>query len=359
MALSNAAAGLTPKQWDDKFFEEYVRESRFFPYEGTGENSVIQVKENLTKNRGDTVYFALANRLSGAGVTGNTLLEGAEEAMMSREYSLAVQTYRNATAVTGHDEQLSAIDLRDASKTMLKLWAMELKRDQIIAALKSIDGVAYGSATAGQKNAWGVRNQDRVLFAKTSNYNATYKTAFDAIVAADTLTAAKVSLMKRQAQTATPKIRPLRIDGDREFFVLYANSLAFRDLALDPVMTAANRDARARGVSDHPIFQGGSLIWDGVVIVEIPEIGTYGVNANVAPVIVGPAFLCGAQALGVAMAKRPKTTVDVRDYGFVQGCGVQMMHGIGKVLFDTSAGNDGTAKKDHGIVTGLFSAVAD
>lgn len=359
MALTNAATGLTPKQWDDKFFEEYVRESRFFPYEGTGENSVIQVKENLTKNRGDTVYFALANRLSGAGVTGNTLLEGAEEALKSREFALAVQTYRNATAVTGNDEQLSAIDLRDASKTMLKLWAMELKRDQIIAALKSIDGVAYGTATAAQKNAWVVRNADRVLFAKTANYNATYKTAFDAIVAADTFTASKVSLMKRQAQTASPKIRPLRIDGDREFFVLYANSLAFRDLALDPVMTAANRDARARGVSDHPIFQGGSLIWDGVVIVEIPEIGTYGVNANVAPTTVGPVFLCGAQALGVAMAKRPKTTVDVRDYGFVQGCGVQMMHGIGKVLFDTSALNDGSAKKDHGIVTGMFSAVAD
>jgi len=36
-----------------------------------------------------------------------------------------------------------------------------------------------------------------------------------------------------------------------------------------------------------------------------------------------------------------------------------MMHGIGKMRFDTSAANDGSAIKDYGVVTGFFSAVAD
>lgn len=360
MALTTAATGLTPKQWDDQFFTEYVRDSRFFPYEGKDENNVIQIKENLEKSRGDTIYFALANRLSGAGVTGNTLLEGAEEKMNTREFGLAIQTYRNAVAVTGHDEQLSAIDLRNAGKSMLKLWAMELKRNQIIAALASIDGVAFGSANAAARNAWTARNADRVLFAKTSNYNATHKTAIDAIVAADTFTASKVSLMKRIAQRATPKIKPIRVNGDREYFVAFANSLAFRDLANDSAMQQANREARERNVSSNPIFQGGSLIYDGVVIVEVPEIDTLNfTNANGVPTAVGPVFLCGAQALGVAMAKRPRSTTDVRDYGFVQGVGIQMMHGIGKAIFDTSVNNDGSANKDHGVVTGWFSAVAD
>ncbi len=359
MALTTAATGLTPKQWDDNFFAEYVRESRFFPYEGTNENAIIQVKENLTKSRGDTIYFALANRLAGAGVTGNGLLEGNEEKLNSREFAQAVTTHRNAVAVTDNDEQLSAIDLRDASKSMLKLWAMEIKRDQIIAAMKSIDGVAYGTASAAQKNAWVARNADRVLFASKSKYSATYATAFNAIVAADTLTTSKVSLMKRIAQVATPKIKPIRIDGDREYYVMFANSLAFRDLQNDAAMQQANRDARVRNKDDNPIFQGGALMWDGVAVIEIPEIGDYGINANAVPTTVGPVFLCGAQALAVAMAKRPKSTTDVRDYGFVQGCGVQFMHGIGKTVFDTSAANDGSAKKDYGMVTGLFSAVAD
>lgn len=358
MALTNAATGLTPKQWDDQFFAEYVRESRFFPYEGTSENSVIQVKENLTKSRGDTIYFALANRLSGAGVTGNGVLEGNEEALKSREYGQTVQTYRNAVAVTDHDEQLSAIDLRNAGKSMLKLWAMELKRDQIITALGSIDGVAFASSNAAQRNAWTARNSDRVLFGKTSGYSATHATGLNNVLAADTLSASKVSLLKRIAQRATPKIKPIRINGDREYFVLFANSLAFRDLQNDSAMLQANRDARARGTEDHPIFQGGALIWDGVIVVEVPEIGVFNNTAG-SPIQVGPNYLCGAQALGVAMAKRPKSTTDVRDYGFVQGVGVQMMHGIGKMRFDTSSNNDGSAIKDYGVVTGFFSAIAD
>lgn len=360
MPLTSAAPGLTPEQWDDQFFAEYVRDSRFRPYEGMDENSIIHVKENLTKARGDKIYFALANRLSGAGVTGSTLLEGSEEALKSREFGVTVQTYRNAVAITGHDEQLSAIDLRDAGKTMLKLWGMELKRDQIIAALASINGVAFGSANAAARNAWTVDNSDRVLFAKTSNYSATHKTGIDNIVAADTFTAAKVSLMKRIAQRATPRIKPIRVEGDREFYVAFANSMAFRDLNNDSAMQSANRDARMRGTSDNPIFQGGALIYDGVVIVEVPEIdGLNFTNANAAPTAVGPVFLCGAQAIGVAMAKRPRSTTDVRDYGFVQGVGIQMMHGISKIEFDASAANDGSEKCDHGVVTGWFSAVAD
>lgn len=360
MALTTAAPGLTPEQWDDQYFAEYVRESRFYPYEGTDENSIIHVKENLTKARGDTIYFALANRLAGAGVTGSTLLEGSEEALKSREFGLTVQTHRNAVAITGHDEQLSAIDLRNAGKTMLKLWGMELKRDQIIAALASINGVAYGSATAGQRNAWTVDNSDRVLFAKTSNYSATHLTGVNAIVAADTFTASKVSLMKRLAQKATPKVKPIRVDGDREYYVAFANSMSFRDLNNDSTMQSANRDARVRGTSDNPIFQGGALIYDGVVIVEVPEMDSLiFTNGNGVPTAVGPVYLCGAQALGVAMAKRPKTTTDVRDYGFVQGVGIQMMHKIGKIEFDASAANDGSEKCDHGVVTGFFSAVAD
>ena len=52
MALTTARTGLTPQQWDDTFFMEYVRENRFKRYMGTDENSIIHTKENLTKARG-------------------------------------------------------------------------------------------------------------------------------------------------------------------------------------------------------------------------------------------------------------------------------------------------------------------
>jgi hypothetical protein len=46
---------------------------------GEGENAIIQVKENLTKKKGDSVTFALLNRLTANATTGSDVLEGNEE----------------------------------------------------------------------------------------------------------------------------------------------------------------------------------------------------------------------------------------------------------------------------------------
>ena len=96
MSLTTARAGLTPQQWDDKFFMEYVRENRFKRYMGTDENSIIQLKEDLTKAKGDKVTFAAVNKLSGAGVTGNTTLEGNEESLDTRSMAVTVAPLRHA-----------------------------------------------------------------------------------------------------------------------------------------------------------------------------------------------------------------------------------------------------------------------
>lgn len=358
MALTTARAGLTPQRWDSDFFWEYVRENRFKRYMGTDENSIIQTKEDLTKASGDKVTFAAVNKLTGAGQTGNGTLEGNEEELDSRSMAVTVAPLRHAVAVTNWDEQKSAIDLRNAAKTSLKMWSMEKMKSGIITALGSINGVAYASATASQRNAWVVDNVDRVQFGKLkSNYSATHATALGNIDNTDDkLTPAAVSLMKRIAQTASPAIRPIRLNEDEEWYVLFCNSRAFRDFSLDTTVTQANRDARQRGM-DNPLFTGGSLMWDGVIVREIPEIEILtGVGAGA--IDVGPVYLCGAQALGVAWAQRTKTTTQVSDYGFRNGVGVQEMRGIEKLIFGDGAG-DTDDLKDHGIVTGFFAAVAD
>jgi N4-gp56 family major capsid protein len=359
MALTNARSGLTPQQWDDKFFMEYVRENRFKRYMGTDENSIIQLKEDLTKKPGDKVTFAAVNKLTGAGQTGNSTLEGNEEALDSRSMAVTVAPLRHAVAVTNWDEQKSAIDLRNTAKMALKLWSMEKMKNAVIAAMGSVNGVAYGSASEAHKDAWLVDNADRVLFgAAKSNNSANDHSASLANIdnTNDKLTPQAISLMKRIAQTASPAIKPIRLNEDEEWFVLFTGSLAFRDLSANATMTQANRDARNRGM-ENPLFTGGSLIWDGVIIREVPEIGVLsGVGASA--INVQPAYLCGAQAVGVAWAQRTRTTTDTRDYGFIHGVGVQEMRGIEKLIFGTGAG-DTDDLKDHGMVTGFFAGVAD
>ena len=131
---------------------------------GTTENSIIQLKEDLTRKPGDKVIFANVRKLSNDGVTGNTVLEGNEEELDSRSMAVTVNPLRNAVVVTDWDEQKSAIDLMNAGRGALKLWAMEKMRDGIINALKSINGTAYASAAEATKDAWLVDNADRVLF---------------------------------------------------------------------------------------------------------------------------------------------------------------------------------------------------
>jgi N4-gp56 family major capsid protein len=338
---------------------EYVRENRFKRYMGTDENAIIQTKEDLTTKPGNKVTFAAVSKLVGTGVTGNTTLEGNEEELDSRSMAVTVNPLRHAVAVTNWDEQKSSIELRDTAKMALKLWSMEKMKNDVITALGSINGVAYASASASQRNAWVVDNVDRVLFgALKSNYSSTHATALANIDnTADKLTTDAISLMKRIAQTASPAIKPIRLNEDEEWFVLFANSRAFRDLQVSSAMQQANRDARARGVESNPLFNGGSLVWDGVIIREIPEIATLGA-VGAGSIEVGPVYLCGAQAVGVAYAQRTKTTTQVADYGFRNGVGVQEIRGIEKLIFGSGAG-DTDDLKDHGIVTGYFAAVGD
>jgi N4-gp56 family major capsid protein len=360
MANTAAAAGLTVKQWDDKFFREYVRENRFQRYFGEDEGSIIQIKKDLMKKKGDQIVFALVNKLANDGVTGDTLLEGSEEKLKSRSHSVTVNQLRNAVVVGNMEEQRSAIALRDAARVQLKEWMMDKMRSSILTALASIDGTAYASASEASKDAWLANNSDRVLFGvATSNNSANDHSASLANIdnTNDKLTAATLGLIKRLAKAANPIIRPIRLKEDEEWYVLFANSRAFRDLKLDTNFISANRDARERG-KDNPLFTGDDLIYDGVIIREIPEIA-YLTGVGAGSIDVGPCYLCGAQALGLAWAQTSKTASQEFDYGNKVGVAIGEIRGVEKLRFGTDSAVDTTTPKDNGVVTFYGAAVAD
>jgi len=364
MSQTYAASGLTPQLWDDQFFTDYVRASRYRRYMGTSPNSMINVKDDLTKKRGDSVTFALVNELVGNGVTGNNTLMGNEERLGSRSHKVIVDVLRHGVAVDDWDEQKSAIDLREAAKDQLSEWARKKLRDGITNALGQIDGVNFTSSTSTQRNTWCANNQDRILFGDTtSNYNATFATACLAISAGDKCSPLTLSLMKRMAQAASPKIKPISVkEMDQEWFVCFIPSLAWRDLTENNpttnVLTLANREARARN-EDNPLFTGDSLVWDGMILREIPEIASLDSSFASTGVNIQPVYLCGAQAIGLAWAQRTKSTTQNTDYDFLHGVGIQEIRAIEKLRFGTAAGADTTTPKDHGIVTGFFAAAAD
>ena len=357
MADTVLSTQLYVQKWLRTAYQEYVRNSGFLPYMGKGTNSVIQVKRELA-DVGKTINIPLITRLKAAGVTGKTLLKGAEEALGNYNHAITVEFKRHAVLIHDHDQKWTEIDLMAEAKDALVNWFMNDLRNSTINALGSIDGIDYSAATAAQRNAWTVNNADRVLFGSAkSNYNATHATALNNVLGTMRLNAATISLMKRMAKTADPHIRPTRVNdaSGREYFVVFTGSLAFRDLKNDPVMQQANREARPRDVDSNPIFQDGDLIYDGVIIREIPEIGVFNNTAGTV-VQIQPVYMCGAQALGLAWGMEPKRITDTDDYGARKGVGMKEVRGLNKLRFNTGGGG---VSVDHGVLTAFVAAPAD
>jgi N4-gp56 family major capsid protein len=365
MADTRAATGLTPQQWDDKFFTEYFQQNRFSDLMGTDEMSVIQVKENLSKGTGDSLTFALVNKLTNEAVTGTNMLEGNEEDISSRSFRLYIEKYRNAVRIPEMEEIKSAIDLREAGRAILMDWAKEHTKDLVIDALEGINGVNYADASESQKDAWLVDNVDRVQFgALRSNGSSLDHSAALANIdnTADKLTANALTVMKRLALAkrtdGSPRVRPVRDQGNgKRYYVAFAHPLCFRDLRTDSTITQAQREVSLQ-MENSRLFEGGDILWDNIIVKEIDDFNTLtGVGAS--SIDVGRCVLLGAQAVGVAYGKRWRTRTKEFDYGDKYGIAVDGIYGCKKMQFGKSSASDTGDLVDHGTVTGYFAAVAD
>ena len=358
MSTTTVANGNVVDRFSGKFFKEYIRSSGFDELMGTNENSAFQLVEDLMKQSGDQITVPLVTRLINAGITGDSTLEGNEEALGNYSHQITINAIANAVRITKMERIKTEIDLLEASREMLKWWEVDTLRSAIIAALQSpvVDGkTAYASATEGQKDTWVAAQYaaNRVLFgAAKSNYSASDHSAslLNVDSTNDILQPNIVSLAKRTAKAADPHMRPIRVDGGGEWYILLAGSLPFRDLKTHATMTQANRDGWVRG-KDNPLFKDGDLMWDGVIIKEIPEIGVIStVGAGTPAIDCAANFLVGAQALGIAWGQRPKFVTKKFDYERQMGVAVDEVRGIEKLTFNSV---------QHGVLTVYTAAVAD
>lgn len=354
MANTTTASSLVVTKFLSDFFAEYVRENAFGAYTGTGSNNPIVIKEGR-----QIVNIPLVAKLGGNGVSGNATLDGNEEILNQYSYTLTPTYYRNGVRMSAEEREKPAIDLMKGAREMLLAWGMEKVRDDIVYALGSVwDGSSAVTVNAGETahntaaDTWNVNNSDRVLYAPSiATYNADFSTALGAVGGSgDRMTGDIVRLARQIARTADPIIRPIRGSNGLETYIMFVGSVAFRHLKTD--LETLHQNAGVRG-DGNPVFRPGDLIWDNVVIREIPEISS--LLADVEPFATGgassgkvePAFLCGAQAVGYGLGQRPRIVVDMdKDYKFQPGVAVELKHDIDKMVF-----ND----KDHGVVTVFVS----
>lgn len=356
MADTTVSSANRVQQWADDEFYEYVRRNPLYRYMGKGENSIIQVKEELTKEAGDRITFSLVGRLTNAGVTDDNTLEGNEEQLDNHGHQVTVHQLRNGVVVGSFEKIKTKIDLLEAAKIMLRLWNMEQLRDLFIARLQSpvTDGLTtYAAATEAQKDAWTAANNPatanvRILCgAAKSNLAADHSAGLLNIDGtADDLHQDIVRLARRLAMSCDPHVRPVADENGNERFVMFVGSLPFRDLEANMDTILSNADVR--GEQNH-IFASGDLKIGNVIVHEVPEIPVIsGVGAGA--IDVAPGFLCGAQALLLAWAQRMQIKLDEFDFGNKRGVAVAEIRGCEKATFNSF---------QHGVVTAYTSAVGD
>lgn len=346
-------------KWERDFYREYIRANRFSKFMGADETAPIQVNEDLTKSVGETINFELVNRLTQAGVTGLATLEGNEEQMGIRNFRVTVDRTRHAVVHDRLHEQFSAIDLVSAKKAILQDWFKENIRDRVITALFSVstDGSthqAYASASEADKDTWAANNSDRIAFG-ASAFNADHSAGLLQVdTSADTFTSANLAILKDLAKSASPKIRPIKVNDEEEWYVAFTPTKLFRQMQVSLATVNQNAWTREEG-KGNPLFTGGDLIYDGVIFKEIPEISGLGaVGASSA--LVAPVALVGAQAIAYAVAQRSKMIENIRDYGAKKGAGVEMIDAVRKIYFGSGVA-DATAPKMNGVAIGYYAYV--
>lgn len=378
MAETALLSGLDLTKWRKQFIREYIRDSGFEPYMGDSPTDIIHVANDL-KGDGYTIRIPLVARLQGNGVSGNSRLSGQEERMDQYYQDISWEYYRNAIEISKKEREKSAVDLLEARRPLLKEWASELVKYQLIDAFHTVSsGATYANADSTARNAFLANNSDRVLFGKLkSNYSSgVMATALGTLDTTDDILSPAIgSLAKRMARTANPHIRPFKTGTQgREYYVMFCHPLAFKALKNNATIISNSQLARARegsAMDNNPLFQDGDIIDDGIIYREIPEFwqarqgstsstnvnpNTHLVGVGASSADVGVNFLCGAQAVGM-VNKQAATPITKKedDYGFFDGVGIELAHGFSKLRWNNGTGTN----KDLGMLTVYTAIVAD
>jgi len=311
----------TKKVWEEKLFRETIVTAYFSDFMGNDAESMVHTRTDLTKQKGDLINFGMVGRLSGPGVTGDTVLKGQEEALSTFMSTVSLEQYRNGVSSRGRlSRQRAFFDISDEARIQLKQWMSErIDRLCFNALIASPTFIAYRDASG--------------VSAKTTSL-ATAKAALSA--ANSKLTLDFFPYLRTLAKTGNDRqfipIRPIRIKG-KDYYVLLCHEDVLFDIKIDNDFQAAQREAQQRG-EDHPLFRGATAVYDQV-IVHAHEFMPKAEDGGGAAVSWAQCALVGAQSLAWAWGERPFVETDVDDYGNKQGWSINMIAGVKKPVFNS------------------------
>jgi len=213
---------LAVKAWSRKLFQEALAQCWFSKFIGTGSDSIVQRKTEISKGPGDKITFGLRMQLSGAGVSGDSALEGNEEALTTYSDAVLIDQLRHAVRTAGKmSEQRVPFSIREEARQGLTDWLADRIDTAIINQLAGNTGQADtrytgSNATVAPTSTADANGITRILFGG----DATANTTEGSISTTETFRLNYIDRCVNRAKAAKPLIRPVKVQGD-DYYVMF------------------------------------------------------------------------------------------------------------------------------------------
>ncbi|MFH0809335.1 MAG: N4-gp56 family major capsid protein [Pseudomonadota bacterium] len=327
MALTTINNLTAETKWSSLIFQEALAATAFnkgAPFMGTGPENIIQINEDLGEGKsGNQIKTTLFMRLRGQGVTGDNVMEGQEEQLVSYEMAVYINQLRNSVKLKGRmEEKKTKINLRKQSKTALRQWLAEYSEQLIFDHLCGNTAATFGQTATAPLPASG--NNNRLLYGGDATTKATIATT-------TTFGAQEIDRMVTYAKISSPKIQPVSVEGGT-YFVLFVHPYQANDLRNDSRWLNAMYQAADRGLKN-PIFSGALGIYNGVVVYENERILTGSDAGSDSLQPWARAILLGRQAAILAKGGGDSWNEETDDRGNQQVYTIGSIFGVKKSVF--------------------------
>lgn len=343
---------LAQKLWSKELDRDTFQRMWFRDLIGSGSDAIVQMKDDLSKQQGDSVRFTLRGLLTGAGKTEGQTLYGDEEPMTFLYDTVLINELRHATEIPTDvniaQQRFIDPDLRDHAKEVLSDWFSDRFEQCLFAQL---------CGKSSQTDARYTGNNTITAPSTNRLIRAAGQTTDAAITSSHLLDMAIIDVAVEMTSTLQPKIRPGNIEGKRRFALFvhpYQATDIMRDTTADGWLNIQLSKIQGGGLGQKlENYEGYLGTYKNVDIFSTKYVD-YGVNASTGAQIttVRRAVFCGAQAATVAFGKglaRSRFTwaEESKDYGHTLGVAAQTLWGIKKTKFTT----DGTTGEDYGVIS--------
>jgi N4-gp56 family major capsid protein len=338
---------LAVRLWAKRLFVEALRETFIDRFIGTTDkNSIVQMRDELSKSAGDRITIGLRVQLQGAGTAGDNTLEGNEEALATYNDTIVIDQLRHAVRSKGKmSEQRVPFSVRQESMDGLKDWWAD-----------RIDTWFFNQACGftAQTDVRYTGMQPVIGPDTTHIFRPNSKTTDESLTTGDEMALIYIDRMVARAKAwqttvnGVVPLRPVRYKGG-EYFVMFIHPYQAAQLRTNNNQGtwADLQQKRLQGGvtgDDNPIFSGGSFlgIYNGTVIHESARV-TNGVNSTTGAAVtnVRRAVLCGAQSVLMATGRddtgpeKMNWVEELFDYNNQLGVAAGMIAGMKKTQFNS------------------------